>query len=155
VKAQTTYINSFLFFCCWLATAHGQIWSLRGQASGWIISNPEISPVSQMGFRYLPELSIGKKIDSSLFADMDVSLNSYAFGNFDKDKNSKYEKNIKPYRAWLRLASNTFEIRGGLQKINFGSATLFRPLMWFDKIDPRDPLQLTDGVNGLDRKSVV
>ena len=26
---------------------------------------------------------------------------------------------------------------------------MLRPLMWFDKIDPRDPLQLTDGVWGL------
>jgi hypothetical protein len=26
---------------------------------------------------------------------------------------------------------------------------MFRPLMWFDQIDPRDPLQLTDGVYGL------
>ena len=34
----------------------------------------------------------------------------------------------------------------GLQKINFGSAVLLRPLMWFDSLDPRDPLQLTDGV---------
>ena len=40
-------------------------------------------------------------------------------------------------------------VRGGLQKINFGSANLLRPLMWFDQIDPRDPLQLTDGVWGI------
>lgn len=26
---------------------------------------------------------------------------------------------------------------------------MIRPLMWFDKIDPRDPLQLTDGVWGI------
>jgi hypothetical protein len=36
-----------------------------------------------------------------------------------------------------------------LQKINFGSASMLRPLMWFDQMDPRDPLQLTDGVWGL------
>jgi hypothetical protein len=36
-----------------------------------------------------------------------------------------------------------------LQKINFGSAMLLRPLMWFDRVDPRDPLGLTDGVYGL------
>jgi hypothetical protein len=50
---------------------------------------------------------------------------------------------------WLRLSTQRFEARLGLQKINFGSATVFRPLMWFDRIDPRDPLQLTDGVYGL------
>ncbi|HPG73422.1 MAG TPA: hypothetical protein PLM49_03960, partial [Bacteroidales bacterium] len=36
-----------------------------------------------------------------------------------------------------------------MQKINFGSASMIRPLMWFDKLDPRDPLQLTDGVWGI------
>jgi len=50
---------------------------------------------------------------------------------------------------WIRLSTKQFELRAGLQKINFGSATLLRPLMWFDKIDPRDPLQLTDGVYAL------
>jgi hypothetical protein len=40
-------------------------------------------------------------------------------------------------------------MRFGLQKITFGSARLFRPLMWFDKLDPRDPLQLTEGVWGM------
>jgi len=40
------------------------------------------------------------------------------------------------------------EFRAGLQKINFGSAQMLRPLMWFDKMDPRDPLQMTDGVWG-------
>jgi hypothetical protein len=50
---------------------------------------------------------------------------------------------------WVKLSGDRFELRAGLQKINFGSAVLFRPLMWFDRIDPRDPLQLTDGVYGL------
>jgi hypothetical protein len=53
---------------------------------------------------------------------------------------------LKAYRLWLRFSTSQFEIRAGLQKINFGSANLLRALMWFDSIDPRDPLQLTDGV---------
>jgi hypothetical protein len=40
-------------------------------------------------------------------------------------------------------------MRAGLQKINFGQAKMFRPLMWFDAMDIRDPLQLTEGVYGL------
>jgi hypothetical protein len=56
---------------------------------------------------------------------------------------------IDLYRFWLRYSSSQFEARIGLQKINFGSATMLRPLMWFDSIDPRDPLQLTDGVYGI------
>jgi hypothetical protein len=69
--------------------------------------------------------------------------------NVPKGESAEFEGKLKLHRAWIRIASNTFEIRAGLQKINFGSATLFRPLMWFDKVDPRDPLQLTDGIYGL------
>jgi hypothetical protein len=49
----------------------------------------------------------------------------------------------------MRYSTDRMELRAGLQKINFGSAQMFRPLMWFDQIDPRDPLQLTDGVWGI------
>ncbi|MCK7540477.1 MAG: hypothetical protein MZV63_61095 [Marinilabiliales bacterium] len=47
---------------------------------------------------------------------------------------------IKTYRLWLRYSNSRFEIRAGLQKINFGSSNILRPLMWFDKMDFRDPL---------------
>lgn len=52
------------------------------------------------------------------------------------------------FRFSGQLSGRVSELRLGLQKINFGSAQLFRPLMWFDKMDPRDPLQMTDGVWG-------
>src|SRR5690606_13236953 len=54
--------------------------------------------------------------------------------------------NLSPYRLWGRYSTNQFETRIGLHKINFGSAMMLRPLMWFDQVDPRDPLQLTNGV---------
>ncbi|MEO0085837.1 MAG: hypothetical protein ABIK37_04325 [candidate division WOR-3 bacterium] len=56
---------------------------------------------------------------------------------------------LKPYRAFLRYSRERFEVRAGLQQINFGSAALLRPLRWFDRLDPRDPLKTTDGVYGL------
>lgn len=95
--------------------------------------------MSQAGLRYIPELSIGSKIDSGLAADLDLSFNSYAVGSFAKNQHAEYEGKVKPYRAWIRISSNTFEVRAGLQKMNFGSATLFRPLMWFDRVDPQIP----------------
>jgi len=110
---------------------------------------PERSFISQTGARYIPELAAAGRIDSTLALDMDLSLNCYAAQNFHALSPLSSDISMKPYRAWLRLSSSNFELRGGLQKINFGSATLFRPLMWFDKVDPRDPLQLTDGVYGL------
>ena len=135
--------------CFALTIASGQTLSLHGQASGWLTSNPEKSLVSQIGLRYMPEFAVEEKIDSGLAIDMDLSLNSYMEGRFGKDQRAEFIGKVKLYRAWLRFLSDRFEIRGGLQKINFGSATLFRPLRWFDRVDPRDPLQLTDGVYGL------
>jgi hypothetical protein len=73
-------------------------------------------------------------------------LNTFATARYAKNEPASYDEEIKPYRGWFRLSTNKFEIRVGLQKINFGSAMIFRPLMWFDRVDPRDPLQLTDGV---------
>ncbi|MFH1006560.1 MAG: hypothetical protein V1800_03545 [Candidatus Latescibacterota bacterium] len=120
----------------------------HGQGSGWLSGNP--GPlISQAGFRYIPNLSIEKKINSHLVADAEISLNTYALGNFENGENREMESALRPYRLWVRVAGNQFDARVGLQKINFGSATLFRPLRWFDRIDPRDPLKFTDGVYGL------
>lgn len=56
---------------------------------------------------------------------------------------------IEPYRVAVNLQSSRSEIILGLQKINFGSAKILRPLMWFDSLNPTDPLEITSGVTGL------
>jgi hypothetical protein len=65
--------------------------------------------------------------------------------HYETDFNSR-ENKFDTYRALLRYSTEQSELQMGLQKINFGSAQLLRPLMWFDRLDPRDPLKLTDGV---------
>lgn len=149
VKNRFIRTTSFVLLCSGLTIASGQTLSLRGQASGWLASNPETSPVVRIGLRYIPEFAVEHNIDSGLVVDMDLSLNTYTEGRFANDQRAEYEWKVKVYRAWLRFLSDRFEVRAGLQKMNFGSATIFRPLRWFDRVDPRDPLQLTDGVYGL------
>lgn len=149
MRLRIKYVSSFVLLYGGLTTASGQSLSLHGQASGWIISNSTIAPISQTGLRYIPEFILQKKFNGDMGADADLSLNDYGTASFVKSQHPEYEGKIKPYRAWLRFFSDKFEVRAGLQKINFGSATLFRPLMWFDRVDPRDPLQLTDGVYAL------
>jgi len=100
----------------------------------------------QLGIRYLPEFGIEKYVSESSFIDAEFSLNAYGFAQFKSSEDIQTDGNIDPYRLWLRFSTSRFEARIGLQKINFGSATLLRPMMWFDSVDPRDPLQLTDGV---------
>ena len=140
-------INLIIF----LVTVHGfaQSVDFQGQISGWITVNGKQVDKSQLGLRYLPELLLEKSLTKALTISADISLNSYGSGQFKGWNKFDTNGRIKPYRLWLRFATSQLEMRLGLQKINFGSAALLRPLMWFDRIDPRDPLQLTDGVYAL------
>lgn len=119
---------------------------LQGQLSGWVTVNPEKKAEAQIGLRYIPELSLERRLSDKFSLDAEISFNSYGTGFFQQEKDFETDGKVKPYRMWLRFSSSQFELRVGLQKINFGSATFLRPLMWFDRIDPRDPLQMTDGV---------
>ena len=120
-----------------------------GQLSAWLTSQPDTSVVSQAGLRYIPELVLQDRLGGGLAAELDLSAAGFVTAAYGRGAAPRYDATLKPYRAWLRVATHSFEARVGLQKINFGSAMLFRPLMWFDRVDPRDPLQLTDGVRGL------
>jgi hypothetical protein len=122
--------------------------TLNGQISGWVTSKPETALVWQAGLRYIPEVTLQRSLWGGLSGQLDLSANGFVTGDFGTVDSARWDGSVKPYRVWLRLATHRWETRLGLQKINFGSATLFRPLMWFDRVDPRDPLQLTDGVWG-------
>lgn len=63
--------------------------------------------------------------------------------DFDADMSGEH------YRYYLSLNRPQTEIRLGLQRLNFGSAKVLRPLMWFDNIDPMDSYQETKGVEAL------
>ena len=121
----------------------------RGQLSSWIFFRESEFSESQFGIRYLPTLFLEKSINDNTMLDSDLSMNSFGVGTFNTPDLIVDESKAKLYRLWLRLSGSQFEVRAGLQKINFGSATILRPLMWFDRLDPRDPLRLTEGVYGL------
>lgn len=99
--------------------------------------------------RYIPQLNFKKELQNSQLLDFELAANIYGNALFNPFTASDYNGKIKDYRAWIRFSARQFEIRAGLQKINFGSATMLRPLMWFDQLDPRDPLGLTNGVWGI------
>jgi hypothetical protein len=99
--------------------------------------------------RYLPEIQFQAPVKKDFSFDAELSANIWGSGLYWSADSMVWEGDIKPYRAWMKFSGDQFEVRGGLQKINFGSASMLRPLMWFDQIDPRDPLQLTDGVWGI------
>jgi hypothetical protein len=121
----------------------------KQQFSAWFSLNDDKPSTPRFGLRYQPTLSLGKTLGKGWKLDSELSLDLSAAGAAPSWKSPDLDGAIKPYRLWLRLSSTRFEARLGLQRINFGSATLIRPLMWFDSLDPRDPLQVTAGVYGL------
>ncbi len=120
----------------------------KGQWVNWTNFNVSDNFHNQWGTRYIPTLSGSYTINETWEADLVASAN--LFGTLTvTDWKFEDDAQLSPYRLWMRLSTSQFELRAGLQKISFGSAGMLRPLMWFDQIDPRDPLQLTDGVYGV------
>jgi len=122
---------------------------VRGQLSFWLAAHDRPVSEGSSGLRYIPDFSLKKNFQPGLAFDAEVSVNAYGALQGTSFRDLETSGKIKPYRVWVRIATSRFEARLGLQKINFGSAMLLRPLMWFDSIDPNDPLQLTEGVYGL------
>jgi len=130
-------------------TAPGLEFDFNGRASGWLGTSWDASFLGVAGLRYLPEARLSSPICKQIALDAEASVNGFVSADARTLDRPEIEARIKPYRGFVRLSAAQFEARVGLQKINFGSAMLLRPLMWFDRVDPRDPLELTDGVYGL------
>ena len=121
----------------------------KGLLSSYAHYNPDNIPKLWAGARYIPQINYNIKLKKGMLIDFEASANLYGNVGMSAHDTSTANGDIKPYRLWARYSGNQFELRVGLQKINFGSASMLRPLMWFDQIDPRDPLRLTDGVWGV------
>jgi len=94
---------------------------------------------------YYPSIQevIYKSGNISLDSNLELMTRGEA-GIIEKNVESDFE--LDAYRFWLRSYAEQSEFRIGLQKINFGPARYLRSLQWFDKIDPLDPRQQTEGV---------
>ena len=122
---------------------------ISGQLSGYINYAPDNDLNVMLGGRYLPEANYAFGYKNGKQLDLEAAANIYGNIMLHPFDSSFTDGSIKPYRLWIRFTGKQFELRLGLQKINFGSAKYIRPLQWFDDIDPRDPLQFSNGVYGL------
>ena len=100
--------------------------------------------------RYLPAFEHQGSFSETWDYDMEVRWQLQFGGRLDTLGESELVSD--PYRVALNLQSSHAEYIIGLQKINFGPARILRPLMWFDSINPTDPLELTSGVTGISAK---
>jgi len=118
---------------------------VSGQASAWVVFNGG----RQLGMRYIPDMRVSHPLAEGKYIDGEISLNLFTWAPFNSMEDFGDNADLKLYRLWARYATSQLEMRLGLQKINFGPAKILRSLMWFDRVDVRDPLGLTDGVYGL------
>ncbi|WP_024821946.1 MULTISPECIES: hypothetical protein [Aminobacterium] len=159
--------------CIWApVVSYATVFSHSGQVSLWGAYNDDTD--SSLGIRYIPEITIsfgagaetGAETDTAADSETDlnrgtqttqtaqtldalVSFNIRTLSTFGSFKELEDKFHADLYRSWVRLSGERYEVRLGLQRINFGPAQILRSLKWFDQIDPRDPLSLTDGVNAL------
>jgi len=132
-----------------LVSAQGAVFGLKNQVTGQATVNIENPLPYQFGLRFIPTMDLSGEFRKERKLDAELAIHGYGNLLFTGSEFDKTEYDLGLYRFWIRYSTPRLEIRAGLQKISFGSATIFRPLMWFDKLDFRDPLQLTEGVYGL------
>ena len=145
MKHVFIYITSILILHNFQSYAQTKL-VFDGQASFIGSYSPDNEKDVLLGARYIPQLDLEFGLDTNQKIDFEVALNisgNTLFHPFDKASNTG---NISLYRAWARYTGKQFEFRVGLQKIDFGAAKYLRPIQWFNQIDPRDPLSLTNGV---------
>lgn len=97
----------------------------------------------QLGLRYIPVAELKAPLKNDNEWELELAVDNYTDTKADPSFKTKL------YRLKLRYAAPRWEVQAGLQKINFGPAKLLRSLMWFDQIDPRDPLGVTSGIWGV------
>ena len=151
-------MNKFTYTCCLItllslnsfgqdsvSTIQKELY-FKGQLSTWGHINPNNPYPFYLGGRYIPQLNYEIKLPESKLFDFEVSANIYGDAGIHFFDSAEVDGNINAYRAWVRYSTEQLEVRFGLQKIDFGTATMLRALRWFDQVDPRDPLRLTEGV---------
>ncbi len=138
---------SMLLFSCSITRSYSQSkLEFDGQLSAYVNYSPDSKLDGFMAARYLPKLAYSIKLDTTHILDFEASGNVYSSVSFHPFDSSSATSSFQAYRMWTRFSGKRYEVRIGLQKMDFGSATLMRPLQWFNQVDPRDPLKLTNGV---------
>ena len=148
--SKITIFQGKIVFCGLLLLIFSEVgksqgFNFNGQISSWgskVRVHNEWN--GYFGMRYIPHLNYSILLNENDVLNSELLFNTYYETNFKSGNH-----NFKTYRAILRYSSTQSEIQIGLQKIEFGPARLLRSLMWFDRVDPRDPLNLTDGVYAL------
>ena len=143
-------IVSIIIFLLASSLAEAQS-TTRGQASigSFAAYSQDAEKSYLLGLRYIPEADFSVPFDNGRSLDVSLALNLSGANGRALSGAATDSWQGKAYRATLRYSTPYSETRAGLQKINFGPAQVLRAEQWFDSLDPRDPLALTNGVWGI------
>ena len=100
---------------------------------------------ADLSILYQPELNVSHNFSSKFFISGQVMGNAMVRQIF-RSGDDDFIQRGKLYRLWVKAGTPQLEARIGLQRLNFGSAQILRPLQWFDNLDPTDILERTEGV---------
>lgn len=81
--------------------------------------------------------------------DYELSADAKQADGPSEQSGLRRETDVDFFRAWLRLDNGEFKVRGGRQKIIFGSGAIYRPLGFFDTRDVTGVVPETRGVDGV------
>jgi hypothetical protein len=105
-------------------------------------------PDAELAMLWQPDLAVKYPISAWLSLGLELSGQNRVSGIWD-NANQDLDIYGEVYRYVLKLDTPQSELRAGLQRINFGSAQILRPLQWFDNLKPLDKLEQTRGVKAL------
>ena len=94
----------------------------KGQLPVFLQISPKNDRPFQLGGRYIPQANYEMRFHKSRMVDFEASANLTSHFGFKASNPPAFNRQAKLYRAWARYSSRQFELRAGLQKINFGSA---------------------------------
>jgi hypothetical protein len=101
-----------------------------------------------LGFLWQPEFNMQDSLSQTIMLKGQAMGEGYVQQIFRPGQDN-YLQRGKIERLWLSVGTAQTQARIGLQRINFGSAQILRPLQWFDTLDPTDKLEQTEGVQAL------
>lgn len=136
---------TWVLLTCWMIIGTVRLSAvesdLRGQFSVHMMRLANEESDISAGIRYIPQIQLSQAVRGKQMVDVELALNGY-FSTVAELGND----HLDLYRLNARYLAPQWEFQVGLQKINFGPAQLLRALMWFERMDPRDPLRLTEAV---------
>ena len=91
-----------------------------GQLSGVVNWSPDNEVWGLLNGRYLPELNYNWELDSIHNWYFEASANIWGSSYFYKNDSTSTSGDIEAYRIYTRFSGKQYEVRLGLQKIDFG-----------------------------------